>query len=167
MTIDEYKKLYPHENPGFSSCRFMIDHGMLLFDESAGSWGGPYEGGFAYYAIRNHKLENYKIRSEQDIRLWFRFHGLKAKSEEHLQKKLKTLTKKELIEWQRRQDYYRIDVPTIEKPYSLYICGNDDTSYSKFYSYQGEAIEEVQYFLIDQPLNIKVHIYGNGFVFTN
>ena len=53
---------------------------------------------------------------------------------------------------------------TIEYPYKLYICGNDDTSYSKFFKTQKEMYE---YFnsIKDRPLT-----YENTFnymIFTN
>ncbi len=179
MTLDEYFAQYGDEYRGFLSYkpafRELVREGMLLFDEdTACNWGGPFPGNYAYYKIERH-LE--PLRTEAEERLKFRFSrsvygihppwGEDAKSEEHLQKRLSQLTEKQRKAWQKCQDGFEIDQPTVEKPVSLYMCGNDDTTYTKFFATVEEALEEVEMLEADQPLCTFTHIYENGFVFTN
>lgn len=89
-----------------------------------------------------------------------------AQSEEHLQKRLALLTDKERKEWERHQgEHNYIEYATVEKPYRLYICGNDDSSYSKFYATEAEMNEELALYEACQPLDFYNDL--TGFVFTN
>ena len=58
-------------------------------------------------------------------------------------------------------------MPTLEKPYGLYLGGNDDASWTKFYPSLEPLREELGLFLAMQPLNFNLHVGENGFVFTN
>ena len=90
-----------------------------------------------------------------------------AESEEHLQKRLVLLTPKELKEWEKEIADFRLEFSTVENPFSLYMCGNDDCSYTKYYPTLEALQAELNLFLSDQPLNMYLHIEENGFVFTN
>lgn len=88
-----------------------------------------------------------------------------AQSEEHLQKRLALLTPKERKEWDKQVADHQVDYATIEKPYRLYICGNDDASYSKFFATEAAMNEELALYEACQP----IHFFNDllGFVFTN
>lgn len=178
MDVNEYKIKFPNERiMSTSQCVKTIKSGMLLFnDESAPSWGASFEGNYAYFSLMDFSSHN--LKTEREIRQRFRFshhsipYGVRpwngpANDEQHLQKRLKMLNRKDLIKWQETQNKFYIDQPTIEKPIRLRMCGNDDTSYSKFYSNVESALDEIAYFEIDEPLDINDHIRNNGFVFTN
>lgn len=74
-----------------------------------------------------------------------------------------------------RHDIYRIYISNysgeewIESllPYKIYICGNDDCSYSRYFSTEQEAIDEMNYFRIMQPLDMTRDIYDRNYIFTN
>lgn len=181
MTVDEYHLLYPNERVMRSTLTkanktsaIVID-GMLKFDEeTASSWGGPYEGDYAYFSIKDcRELPGHnKITSIaehlQRVRLepFGRF-KTPAESEEHLQKRLAELSIKQRKDWEQRLNKWMVDCPTIDKPFALCVCGNDDCSYTKFYCKLEEAQEELTLFLSMEPLNLWLHIVENGFVFTN
>ena len=94
-------------------------------------------------------------------------YGQDVQSEEHLQKRLALLTPKELKAWQEGLDKWRIDMPTLEKPFALKLAGNDDVSYTKYYPTLEAAQAELSLYTADQPLNFPLHVQENGFVFTN
>lgn len=185
MTIDEYLKLFP-EQTVYRRPKYLplIKSGMLLFDEeTACNWGGPFDGNYAYFDIIDHSKQYNngfvkKLKTEAELRhdfrmAWYAFPMYpkrwmeNAQSEEHLQKRLAQLSQKELKEWQARQDNYKIDQPHTENPVALFMSGNDDTTYTKFFPNTEAALEEIALFEIDQPLNMTVHIINNDFVFTN
>jgi hypothetical protein len=47
------------------------------------------------------------------------------------------------------------------------MAGNDDTSYSKFYTSEDEAQEELNLFIGNQPLDFHDVVQDFDFVFTN
>ena len=180
MTIDEYQALYPTEYVMRSTLTkadkmsAVIVDGMLKFDETACCWGGPYEGDFAYFAIKDNRnlagLCRLKTHAEHLQRTRFAPFGRfkdSAQSEEHLQKRLVEFSVKQLKEWEHRLQSWKVDCPTIEKPFSFYLSGNDDTSHTKFYATLEEAQAELELFLSMEPLNMWLHIIENEFVFTN
>ena len=58
------------------------------------------------------------------------------------------------------------DRPTKLLPFALKIYGNDDSSYSKFYATEQEALSDFVLLEACQPIDFK-EIYGFGFIFTN
>ena len=185
MKLVDYANLYPNEKvfgrvltkaDGTSA---LVTEGMLVFDDdSACNWGGPFEGGCAYYCLADHRnlLGTGKLITEGEHRQIHRFATYAmpygrwkepAQNEEHLEKRLASLTVKERKEWESHQASWVIENATVERPFSIYMAGNDDTSYTKFYPTLDAAKEELDFFLADQPLNMHVHVIDNGFVFTN
>jgi hypothetical protein len=179
MTINEYIRLYPAERV-WRAGKDCIAEGMLQFDETTAHFAGPFEGGYAYFRLTDHRnLPGWTLLPLAEHQQKHRFSqynlpwrlkvqfGQPAQSEEHLQKRLALLTPKELKEWERRLAGFQPDLPTAENPFSLYLGGNDDASYTKFYPTQEVAQAELDLFLSDQPLNFALHVAENGFVFTN
>lgn len=182
MTIEEYQTLYPAERVMRSTLTkadktsAIVVDGMFKFDEeTAPSWGGPYRGDCAYFALKDcrelagpyHALKS-TAEHLQRIR-FYPFGRFKepAQSEEHLQKRLAELSIKQRKEWEHRIANWNVDCPTLEKPFALYMAGNDDCSYTKFYATLEEAQAELELFLSMEPLNMWLHVIENGFVFTN
>ena len=52
-------------------------------------------------------------------------------------------------------------------PYKIYLCGNDDCSYSKWFATQEEVDKEVEYLRKMQPLCFGRDICQRGYIFTN
>lgn len=176
MNISEYKEKFPSEVlPSHKG----ISDGMLLFDESASSFAGPFKGNYAYYCIKDGRLNRhpkYPIQTLAALKLRHRLNQYNfpfgmyrnpSKDLDHLQQRLDKLTPKELKEWQSKIEKFVQHDSTIEKPFLLYICGNDDCSYTKYYPTLKNLEDELNFFLDDEPLNFGLHISENGFVFTN
>lgn len=56
--------------------------------------------------------------------------------------------------------------PSTALPIQVYIFGNDDTTYSKFYETPEKALEEVQLLKASEPLNMH-DLWSLGFTDTN
>ncbi len=185
MQLDEYRLLYPTEivhsctltkSDGTSA---LVREGMLKFDDSACDWAGPFEGDYAYFCIldERHLPGTNKLKSLAQLREEARFCHYNmprtagfhnpATSEAQLQKRLKDLTPKELREWEAKIAAWHPEHAWIECPFTLYLCGNDDFSYSKWFPTLEAAHEEVELLLACEPLNTQRDIRDNGFVFTN
>jgi hypothetical protein len=177
MTIEEY--IEQHSNAlvwQHGKIQRAVLEGMLLFDDTAYCLAGPFEGGYAYYCIKspgdslltaeqhfqqyrfNHRILPWRFTSK------FRQPAL---NEIQLQKRLKELTPKELKEWEQNVKRYKTDVATVEKPFALYIAGNDDSTWTKFFATLEDAKSELKLLEMCQPINYILHIVDNGFVFTN
>lgn len=126
-----------------------LSQGLLLFtEESHHCWAGSFPGNYAQFVLTDHSKEIFreKLRLEE-------------------QQKIFQIEKEKAL---KNNVLYTIpnDVPTIEKPIRLWIMGNDDTSYSKFYSNSEEALEELNFFIANEPLEFEI-VFDFGFVFTN
>jgi hypothetical protein len=179
MTIDEYKKLYPNESV------WRIRDGshvtvMLQFDEeTACNLAGPFEGNYAYVSITDYRTLKlgWKIPTEAEYQQRHRFSQYHlpyrnrpsnpATTEAQLQQRLKALTEAEQRQWQRNVDKLTIEFPTQENPVALYVAGNDDSTYTKFFPTIEAAQEELDLLLAVQPVNMQRDLTDNGFVFTN
>jgi len=168
MDLDEYFNHF-----GDKACFFRhrpsLAQGMLLFDETASCFAGPFAGNYVYYRVCDHRTDRYPLRTIEEHKQYIRFRSLgnPVASEQHLQRRLEQLSSKELKAWELRMSNIRLDVATIENPYSFYLAGNDDSSYTKFFPTHEAVMEELELFLVDQPLNYEVHVEDNGFIFTN
>lgn len=170
LTVAQYKILYPNESVFHGMSEFYpgmraICEGMLQFTEdSAACWGGPFDGNFAYFSLQDYTKATMPYGKDKDenlLVLWER--GRIEKEKEY----------REQVE--RGTDKYKTLYPTydynerasIDKPVRLYMAGNDDTSYSKFYASENEAKEELNLFIGNQPLDFHDVVQDFDFVFTN
>ena len=64
------------------------------------------------------------------------------------------------------KDYYKETVEAA-KPYRLYLAGNDDSSYTRWFSTKSEMDNEMIYLRKMQPLNFTRDIADRGYIFTN
>lgn len=180
MEIEDYERQF---QPVFlKRTENFIKQGMIQFDEeTAGRLAGPFEGNFAYFLIQDCSKNSWMfLNSEELLKSAFRFsyhhfpfgaYRSYAKNEEQLQARLAKLNKKQRKHWEESQKQYHQTKPSVEKPISFKIYGNDDgnhdASYAKFYQNETEALAELELFLSMQPINYYLHVSENGFVFTN
>ena len=52
-------------------------------------------------------------------------------------------------------------------PYKIYLAGNDDCSYTKYFATEKEMNEEVKYLRKMQPLDFYLDVRQRGYMFTN
>lgn len=156
LTIKEYTEMFgkcwgDFEDTYSARNVSIISQGLLLFtDNTAYNWAGPFQGNYAQFVLSDHSKEICPPSIELKLEAAQKFFAIE---------KAKAL---------RKNTEYKIpnDIPTIDKPIRLWILGNDDTSYSKFYKTKEEALEELNLLIANEPLEFDV-IYDFGFVFTN
>ncbi len=154
---------------------------MLEFDkETACCWAGPFYDVWAYYAIEDGvkfyagdegRLPTMKERREQlkysQFSFPWRFNltNNSVMDDHKIETLLAQMTKKELLDYEDRVENGPKGCFTVENPFGLYMCGNDDTSYTKFYPSLEDLQKELALFEACQPLNMWKDL--QGFVFTN
>lgn len=136
--------------------------GMLLFnDKTACCWGGPFPGNYAFFCLTDERANKYigtdakaLQRMENNIR------------EARLNKERKPRHDKnspDVLHYLKI--HYLNEYPTVERPYRLYMMGNDDTSYTMCFASEEEAREFIVLLEACQPLDIKD--IQCSFAFTN
>lgn len=178
MTTQQYKLLYPEEyvwmQDHYENKPWTIQIGMLQFDDSACYFAGPFDGNFCFFSLTNQKqyceIQNAKakkpfltLKSKLELQTKHYLNG--CKNEEHLQKTLRKLSQKDRKKWENRK--LEITEATSDAYFTLKLHGNDDASYSKFYTTKENALEELNLLLEIQPCNMEKDILSNQFVFTN
>lgn len=159
VSHEEYFKLFPDEIPHykeytkpreynpkskFPSFR-VIAHGFIKWnDEDSGIWGGPFPGKYCLMELKKYK--NPQLRSMKEI------------EEENVK-----LDKK--YGYSSREPRNVVFCTSKEKPYSVYLMGNDDASYTKVYGTKTHAIRAIKN-LINNPTNTNL-LDIEKFVFTN
>lgn len=185
MNLEQYKSMFPNERVWFSTLTdangnsATVVEGMIQFDDTACNFAGPFEGGYAHFALTDHrnlpgprgKLQTVAWHLEQQrLSHWNFPHGMfkePAKNWDHLLRRLKKLSPKEHREWERKVTTHSIEVATVDYPFALKLSGNDDSTYTKFYPTLEAAQADLQLMLDMQPCNFDLHVGDNGFVFTN
>jgi hypothetical protein len=171
MTIEDYEKTYDNvwrKSDGSARYRAILEELMLHFDETACNLSGPFPGNYAYVQIRDSSCVLPKwLKSVNDLKTYSFLtrngHSVNVESPEHFEKILKRIGKT-----QEDYDQYKceIDCFTIEFPYGLFVCGNDDSTYGKFFKSEKEAKHFLDWMKVSEPLNLDLLI-EMGFVFTN
>ncbi len=169
MTCHEYEALY-----GIGTCytiktepfvhkdnrnSISLKQGMIQFDEdSACAWGGPFPGNFAYYLLQDWRVAK---RYNEDSLI---IAGADAFAELNIKKHREGCSdeKFNLV----MEMHYRNEYPTESKPFRLYMCGNDDTSYSRNFTTAEEALYFIELMEACQSLNMFDDIQ-NCFASTN
>ena len=166
MNLKEYFSLYPseryqnyveHISEAARKRKTYITDGMLHFDdESACIWGGPFPANFAYYLFTDERDNKHIFNEELQVKNFFKHYN------EHSKRKLNIGDKEyDIIVCHAINEY-----PTVEKPFRLYMAGNDDASYSKNFSSKEEGLEFITICEACQPLNAFRDIQPY-FAFTN
>lgn len=154
LTRKEFRLKYP-DNNYFGEYAPLLYVGavnlyecFLQFDETAACLGGPFEGNHGYVQIVDLSWAISFLRNSKNRKLLELWH---EQNEDLIKRNLEHLI-----------DYK----PTLEKPISVKIYGNDDCSYKKIYATQKEAYEEVKFFEKFEPLDFN-DVISFGFVFDN
>jgi len=141
----------------------LIKEGLLLFTPgSAACWGGPWEGGYAQFHIKDHSQETVTHGPNKGK---LRLPIAKIEWEEHQAKE-----KRRAAFWGRSSGLSiseRMGYPSVEFPVRLWMAGNDDTSYSKCYRNEENALTELALFIGNEPLDFHEVVHGFSFIFTN
>lgn len=168
LTLEEYKLKYPkafcwgswsvNSHPGGPQ---ILKEGMLLFSaETAHGWAGPFEGGYAQFVLQDYTNATFQAGKNQGKRMVDVYRQLDLETQEKIDRGYYEYHKSE-------HPWFCTDQPSIEKPFKLYMVGNDDTSYSKFYATAQEALNDIELFSAMEPLNFWEVVDGFGFIFTN
>jgi hypothetical protein len=166
MNIKEYFSIHPseryqnyleHISKASHKSGTYISDGMLRFDaESACIWGGPFPGNFAYYVFTDERDNKHIFNEELQVKNFF----------DNLNKHSKRKIGVGHDEYEVTLCHAINEYPTIEKPFRLYMAGNDDASYSKNFSSKEEGLEFIALCESCQPLNAFRDIQ-QYFAFTN
>lgn len=76
-----------------------------------------------------------------------------------LTEQIEILERKHRMEAYSAKDYYF--------PYFVRLTGNDDESYTKYFSTEKEMLDEIKYLRWVMPINKKIDVIDRGYVFTN
>lgn len=130
-----------------------IYNGVLLFDEeTAPCLAGPFPGGAAGLWIRDHRIDfRFPLPSDEELREYFERNPFRYAGE----------SDEMAIERNVRQSRSK------DRPFSVYIFGNDDTSYTKMYATEEQAREEVLLLEAIEPVNLWKDVEPLGFFFSN
>jgi hypothetical protein len=168
LTIEEYRKKYPNEKcwgsfaedyKQYQGPRVILE-GLLQFDETACCWGGPFEGNYAQFCLKDYTEAIHPLsrRKGHTPKKWL---DVLADAE----KERKAKAERSIFPEKQNFREYPED-PSWEFPIKITMYGNDDTSYSKCYKSEQEALEELNLFIGNQPLNFH-QVIDFGFIFTN
>lgn len=161
----------------------LIESGMIKWNRNeAGSWGGPWKGNYALFVASDHTMV-YKLPTQREVEAgWERYATYSQynfpyriskdlnRSVTYLQRKelISQLTEQELIEYERKvHETYQHCIeeinfyPTIERPYRLYMCGNDDMSMSTTFEREEEMLTAIKD-ITDNPTFATLDKYGFG-----
>lgn len=136
----------------------IIKQGMLEFTETACCFGGPFAERYAQFVLIDYSKSYFK---NGDLVTETFDRGIKKRKEE-TERKIKSGFLKPNKNYKEVQEY-----PSVEKPIRIWLLGNDDTSYSKFYKTVEEALDELDLFIVAEPLDFHEIIEGFNFVFSN
>jgi hypothetical protein len=162
LTIEQFKAKYPEEKcwgsfkevSSYIGYRFVTEGFLQFTKETACHWAGPFEGGHAQFVLRDYTNSIFTSGRDKGKRV------LETWAQGNKERKEKAT---------RRGEHYSVynDRPTLELPVELKMYGNDDTSYAKFYKTEQEALDELQLFITNQPLEFFEVIDDFKFYFTN
>jgi len=158
LTYQEYLNKYPNDRYlGWAKmCNSttwpkakLISSGFLEFTpETACCWGGPFTGNHCLF-----RIQDFTYADRRGVNLIDYLEQLE-------------------IKMRRSAEFYQKDFipfndqPSREKPIAFQMYGNDDTSYTKFYSSSENALDELQLLIVCEPLDFH-EVIELGFIFTN
>ncbi|OHD25096.1 MAG: hypothetical protein A2Y38_02825 [Spirochaetes bacterium GWB1_59_5] len=144
--------------------------GVLQFTpETAASWAGPLEGDVACYVLKNCRLGRRPYvglpfpvaqrKAAERVQGWL---ALKPKGPAKLRE---ALTR---IEAGDPATVHQVnEAGTEDHPFRLWVYGNDDTSYSKWFRTREEAEAFIDLLETAEPLDMQRDFLDFGFTFTN
>jgi len=173
MNLNTYLQHHPAHNligQWDKSNKGVLRQGVIQFTaETACNWGGPFAGNVASYVLRDMRLA-YPTFLYQPI----------AKSQEEAAKILTNcLAAKTRHADQHRAMLVQVEAGnadvihqvtergTAEHPFHIWIMGNDDTSYSKWFATEAEANEVLDLLEAAEPVDFDKDFLPLGWTFTN
>lgn len=168
LTLEEYRKLHPEVKylvetwaGQYEGEPRVISEGFLQFtEETAHLWAGPFPGNCCRFVLKDwtHAVKSWGKDKGKNILQMYK------EGREEVQAKIE----RGYYEYNPKEYPYSFnDCPSFEKPIALVMYGNDDTSYTKFYASETEALEELNLFSENEPLNAEDVVFNFGFIFTN
>lgn len=112
-------------------------------DEDAGIWGGPFPGNYCFMQL--HKYRSPLLPNMSTLRV-------------------NRIRDNEKYKWEDKIPYENY-IASKEKPYKVYLMGNDDASYSKVFGTKTHAFRSINLLCYD-PTNDNL-LKTEKFVFTN
>lgn len=164
LTLSQFKIRYPNWTyliDPFNEKEYgeILSEGFLEFtNESALNWGGPFPGNHARYVLCDYSSAmflNGKHKGKRKLDVW------DARREEAIRKY------KSGFHPECKWVIHPIDCASNKSPIRLWLLGNDDSSYSKFYSAKQIAIDELNLFIANEPCDYNEIIKNFNFIFTN
>jgi hypothetical protein len=151
VTDDQYtERMSKEEDSVFSTM-------LEFYPEDAEMWAGPFNELYAFLTIDDCRI-NWRLDTLKDLRKGEEKSFAKMKREYANCKRMRKYIKNYEFHWHLVQ-------PTVENPIRVYICGNDDCSYSAFFPTLEEAKELVDSLIACQPLTREDIV--QSFKFTN
>lgn len=160
---------------------------FLQFDHSAENWAGPFEMGekkgcIVIYGERKdicdypvwdvkkeHSFYNLPFNTRKDLSIDENHHY--SLTPEEKEKFFNSLSPREQL--QTAEDYFLSKISYLNEdlgrtqPYEIYLVGNDDCSFTKWFSSKEEMEEELKFLRMMQPLNFSLDIQDRNYIFTN
>ena len=167
---------------------FRVNNEFLEFDEnSAFNWAGPFKcneklGCIMIYGENKHKADypTFNVKKEHNfysipyntrdtLKLTANDHWeLNSDEKEALFNSLSTKDQYETAKaFFKIVNNYLNEYLACTQPYTIYLAGTDDCSYTKYFSSEEEMNEELKYLRMMQPLNFYVDIRMKDYIFTN
>jgi hypothetical protein len=147
LSLEEYVKNYPNSKylsgsfAGLSYITFsVIREGFLEFTkESAIHFAPPFQGKYARFVLRDYSNAIFSSGPNKG---------------------------KKVLEIWSEIDTASQGIASLNKPINLWLVGADDSSWAKNYSSEKEALNELELFIVNEPLDFH-EVIDFGFIFTN
>lgn len=167
LTLDQFKSLFPNwkyltEPWGAENGEpRVISEGYLEFTaETANVWAGPFPGNHCRFVLKDWTNATKQWGPDKGKSLLQLYQNGRDAEKAKIARGYYEHHKNET-------PYSFFDCPSFEKPIALVMYGNDDTSYTKFYPSEKEALDELSLFIENEPLNAEDVVHKFGFIFTN
>ena len=170
FTLEQFRKLYPDwkylvesfaKNYHSGDPRIITEGYLQFTEESAHLWAGPFPGNCCRFVLKDYT---------HAVKTWGPDKGKSLlQMYENGRKEIREKIERGFYEYKDKAPPPddMIEYPSFEKPIALVMYGDDDTSYTKFYALESEALEELILFSENEPLNALDVVSNFGFVFTN
>jgi hypothetical protein len=168
LTEKAYLKSYPNDIGNYvhrlcdAPSDWYLKSGMLKWGNDPSCLAGPFKGEFAHVHIADER-HNPFLKGKYRLLPYAEQYEVCLAYTKKAKKRHPEYYKKESIE--KTAERETEEHPTTEKYIRLYICGNDDTSWTKYFSSKREAFELLELFSECPPTYDDVLKFG--FFFSN
>lgn len=166
LYVAMYSTLYPDEELCIIGDK-IIAEGLLLFrEEDASFLSGPYEGGYAVFSLYDTRFQKSPWSQPLDVSI----EALTAMAiKEAKEKKLLGYSKEFVARlFAGDPDIVQayMEKNCLDYPYKLWVAGNDDTSYTRYFRTEEDGLEAISLLAASQPLTGE-DIWSLDFFFSN